>query len=438
MVQWSSNMNSWLDKVREALISPKIDSKTLETALVDASLRQPPPVLWLLGKTQSGKTSIIRALTGCDSAEIGNGFRPCTRTARLYDFPAVTPIVRFLDTRGLGEVDYDPSEDIQVCESQSHLLIAVMKALDLQQDQVFKVLLAVRKRHPEWPLLVVHTCLHEGYAANAEHPQPYPFTDLTDPAVPATLQRALTAQRALLPELPGHGAIMHVAVDLTHPDDGYSPEDYGIEALWECIESVSSLGLRARLQADSSLRDAFADAAHPHIVGYSVAAGGMGALPLIDLAMVPALQMKMLHTLASIYQRPWTQRTISEFFGALGAGFFSELLLRWVGRGLMKLIPAWGQTLGAVWGASTSAAITFALGKAAVFYLSRQGMGVPIDSAALKQVYAGALEKGLAMHLAKADETTATPTTTTPSTTTESANVQDTVADAGKQEHRSP
>lgn len=428
MVQWSSNMTSWLDKVREALISPKIDSKTLETALVDASLRQPPPVLWLLGKTQSGKTSIIRALTGCDSAEIGNGFRPCTRTARLYDFPAVTPIVRFLDTRGLGEVDYDPSEDIQVCESQSHLLIAVMKALDLQQEQVFKVLLAVRKRHPEWPLLVVHTCLHEGYAHNAEHPQPYPFTDLADPAVPATLQRALNAQRALLPELPGPGAIMHVAVDLTHPDDGYSPEDYGIEALWECIESVSSLGLRARLQADSSLRDAFADAAHPHIVGYSVAAGGMGALPLIDLALVPALQMKMLHTLASIYQRPWTQRTISEFFGALGAGFFSELLLRWVGRGLVKLIPAWGQTLGAVWGASTSAAITFALGKAAVFYLSRQGLGVPIDSAALKQVYAGALEKGLAMHLAKADEKTAT----------EPAAVQENDVDTSKQEQRLP
>lgn len=396
--------NGLLNKLREALLAPRIDSKALETALLDASSRQPPPVLWLLGKTQSGKTSIIHALTGSDTAEIGNGFRPCTRTARFYDFPAVTPIVRFLDTRGLGEVDYDPDEDIRYCESESHLLIAVVKALDLQQDQVIEVLTEVRKRHPEWPLLVVHTCLHEAYPPDGEHVLPYPYDPaFADPAIPATLQRALAAQRTLFGALPGQGEIMHVAVDLTHPDDGYMPQDYGIDALWLGIESVSSLGLRARLQADAGVRDAFADAAHPHIVGYSLAAAGVGALPLVDLAIVPALQMKMLHTIASIYQRPWSNRTFSEFFSALGAGFFSELLVRWMGRGLIKLIPAWGQTLGAVWGASSSAAITFALGKAAVFYLSRAGEGVPIDSAALRHVYTGALEKGLAMHLAKAD-----------------------------------
>lgn len=401
--------NAYLDKIREALLSPKVDPGTLESALVDASRRQPPPVLWLLGKTQSGKTSIIRALTGADSAEIGNGFKPCTRTARFYDFPAVTPIVRFLDTRGLGEIDYDPEEDIRFCESQSHLLIAVMKVMDQDQASVIDVLASVRRRHPEWPLLVVHTCLHEGYPPGSDHASPYPYV-LNAPEAqgdtPVAVQRALRAQWELVTGLPGHGAVMHVMVDLTHPDDGFTPVDYGLEALWQGIESVSSLGLRARLQADAGIRDAFADSAHPHIVGYAVAAAGMGALPLVDLALVPALQMKMLHTLGSIYQRPWTSRTISEFFGALGAGFFGELLLRWMGRGLVKLVPAWGQTLGAVWGASTSGALTFALGKAAVFYLSRQGQGVPIDSASLRKVYAGALEKGLAMHLARADTKT--------------------------------
>lgn len=393
----------FLDKIREALFAPKVDSKTLEDALVSASSRQPPPVLWLIGKTQSGKTSIIKALTGSDAAEIGNGFRPCTRTARFYDFPAVMPIVRFLDTRGLGETDYDPEEDIRYCESQSHLLIAVMKSLDVQQQEVVKVLKAVRKRHPEWPLLVVHTCLHEGYEPGAEHPQPYPFDDFTDSAISSSLQRTLQVQCEWVQDLPGQGAVMHVAVDLTHPEDGYSPEDYGLEALWQGIESVSSLGLRERLRADAGVRDAFAAAAHPHIVGYSVAAAGVGALPVVDLALVPALQMKMLHTLASIYQRPWSQRSTSEFFGALGAGFFGELVVRWMGRGLVKLVPGWGQTMGAVWGASSSAALTFALGKAAVYYLGNLSEGVPIDSAALRHIYSGALEKGLAMHLSRAN-----------------------------------
>jgi len=61
------------------------------------------PVVWLVGKVQGGKTSIIRILTEVTDAEIGAGFRACTRTARIFDFPVEAPIIRFLDTRGLGE-----------------------------------------------------------------------------------------------------------------------------------------------------------------------------------------------------------------------------------------------------------------------------------------------------------------------------------------------
>ena len=55
--------------------------------------------IWLFGKTQSGKTSIIKFLTGASDAEIGSGFRPCTRFSREYDFPnAEAPLLSFLDT----------------------------------------------------------------------------------------------------------------------------------------------------------------------------------------------------------------------------------------------------------------------------------------------------------------------------------------------------
>src|SRR5215470_19896392 len=79
------------------------------------------PIVWLLGKTGAGKTAIVAALTGSPRAEIGEGFEPCTRTATIYDVPPEAPLIRFLDTRGLGEVDYDPREDIAWCEGQSHL-----------------------------------------------------------------------------------------------------------------------------------------------------------------------------------------------------------------------------------------------------------------------------------------------------------------------------
>ena len=79
----------------------------------------PVPVFWLLGKTQSGKTSLIRVLTRSPAAEIGGGFKACTRTARIYDFPNESEcFLRFLDTRGLGEASYDPGEDIALFEKQ--------------------------------------------------------------------------------------------------------------------------------------------------------------------------------------------------------------------------------------------------------------------------------------------------------------------------------
>jgi predicted GTPase len=136
------------------------------------------PVVWLIGKAQAGKTSIVHALTGSASAEIGNGFQPCTRTARFYDFPAEAPVVRFLDTRGLGEVAYDPAEDIHYCESQAHLVLGVMKATDIRQDAVFEVLRQVRKRHAEWPVLIAQTgCMKP--IRPAVNTLPYPYDRVT-------------------------------------------------------------------------------------------------------------------------------------------------------------------------------------------------------------------------------------------------------------------
>ena len=107
------------------------------------------PVVWLLGKVQSGKTSIIRVMTEGSAAEVGNGFKACTKTARVFDFPQEAPLIRFLDTRGVGEAGYDPTEDLTFCEDQAHLLIVTMRALDPQQETIVDAVRAIRRRHPE-------------------------------------------------------------------------------------------------------------------------------------------------------------------------------------------------------------------------------------------------------------------------------------------------
>ncbi|TVP52380.1 MAG: DUF697 domain-containing protein [Halomonadaceae bacterium] len=381
---------------RQTLLNPRVDPTLLEQALKQASAQQPPPVLWLLGKTQSGKTAMIRALTGSGRAQIGNGFQPCTRTASFYDFPSQAPVVRFLDTRGLGELDYDPTEDLQYCEGQSHLVVAVMKAADQDQSAVWDVLHTVRRRHPQWPVLLVQTCLHELYAVDDEHIQPWPFHD---PAlagrIPRDLSRSLARQQEYLQQLPGAGRLLAVPVDLTMPEDGFEPQSYGLEALWEGIEMVSSLGLKSLLQGDAGVQDAYSRAAHPHIMGHSLAAAALGAIPLVDLALIPTLQVKLLQSLASLYGFQWDRRRATEFFGLLGAGVMAGYGLRWAGRGLVKMIPVFGQTVGAVWGASSSAAVTYGLGKAACYYLSRKSEGMAVDADDLRHIYGEAFRRGV-------------------------------------------
>jgi uncharacterized protein (DUF697 family) len=391
----------WSDRwrgLREALLEPRVDDASLGAAVREARARHPLTVVWLIGKTQSGKTSIIRALTGSGLAEIGNGFQPCTATTRLYDFPAEAPLVRFLDTRGLGEVAYDPSADIHYCESQAHLLLAVMKATDIRQDDVLEVLRQVRGRHPEWPLVIAQTGLHDAYPPGGEHPLPYPFEDGGAPeSVPVDLARALRAQRDRLGALPGEIPVRWVPIDLTLPEDGFDPPDYGLDALWQAIDGVSTLRLQALLRSDPGVADAYARSAHPHIVGYAIAAAGVGALPLVDLVGVPAIQAKMLQSLAALYGQDWDRRAILEFLGLLGTGIGVAYAARSAGRAVVKLIPVWGQTAGAVWGATASGATTYALGKAAGFHFNRRRRGLPADAEGLRRTFAEGFDTGAAL-----------------------------------------
>ncbi len=405
------DIKNWSDywyRLREALLSPSVDEAALQQALSEASARIPVPVIWLLGKTQAGKSSIIHALTGHPRAEIGNGFSPCTRDAAVFDYPADKPLVRFLDTRGLGERDYDPAEDIRYCESRAHLVLAVMKVADQDQRAVGNVLRAVRRRHPGWPVLVAQTGLHELYPPGMAHPQPWPFDASPLPlSLPADLRRALLAQRDALSDLPGDAPPVFVALDLTLPEDGFDPVDYGLEALWQRIESASSFGLRERLGMDAGVRDVFARAAHQQIVAHSLSAGGLGALPVVDVVSVTAVQAKLLHAIANIYGQSLDRRVAGEFLGLVGASLAVGYASRALGRSLVKLVPVWGQTLGAVWGASASAASTYALGKAAVYFFARRRAGLQVDADTLRTVYRDSMKDGQKLSIGQDRQTDA-------------------------------
>ena len=368
------------------------------SAPVSDRARRLAPVVWLVGKVQSGKTSIVRTLTGASDAEIGAGYRACTRTARIFDFPPEAPIIRFLDTRGLGEVAYDPAADIAYCEDRAHLVLAVVKALDAEQSAVVDAVRAARVRHPEWPVIVAQTSLHEGYPPGHGHVLPYPFDgDDAVHAVPEPLMRALEHQRTLFASMPGRGPVRFVPMDLSLPGDGFEPVDYGRQALIAALVAVAPAAVRLAVQ---ELPGAAADEAHvrsvnAHILGFAAAAGASDALPLVGVVTVPALQATMLRQLARLYDVSWDRRSYAEFLAALGGGVVLRTASTFGIRQLVKLVPVYGQTIGAATAAAASFAATYAIGKAASYYLERQRRGESAEGMA--EVYRNALRDAFGM-----------------------------------------
>lgn len=365
---------------------------------IAAQARQIAPVVWLIGKVQSGKSSIVRTLTGSTEAEIGAGFEACTKTSRVFDFPVEAPIIRFLDTRGVGEVGYQPDEDIGFCEARAHLVIVVMKAADMAQGPVLDVLAAVRRRHREWPIVVAQTCLHELYPPGARHAYPYPFATTAGeggplPATAPALARALAHQRTLFTALPGPLPTF-VPIDFTLPDDGFEPADYGhaalIDALVEAAPDALS-GILQKLPGGAAGPSASIDAT---VFGFALAAGASDAVPVAGLAMVPMVQGAMLHQVARKFDTQWDRKRMTEFAGALGAGTLLRVASSFGVRQLVKLVPVYGQTVGAAAAAAASFATTYAMGKAAGYYLSRQRSGAAARDVA--RVYKTALAEAFA------------------------------------------
>lgn len=351
-----------LDKVKHLFSRASRDEK-LREHLDRLRHRLPVPVFWLFGKTQSGKTSVIKFLTGADAAEIGHGFRPCTRFSRLYEFPsAETPLLTFLDTRGLDEPGYEPREDLERFNAQAHVVLVLVKALDHAQENVLKHLRTVRQAQPRRPVVLVLTCLHEAYPQQ-QHPEPYPYgTEREGEVVPEDLRRSLEEQRRRFKGLVDRV----VPVDLTRPEDGFRDPDYGGDALKRTLLDVLPAAYRQTLagldEATRELQDIYARHALPHILGYSSLAATAGAIPVpwLDLLILPGIQAQMIHHLARLYGQPLTGTRFLEVASTLGLG----LLVRQAVRELVKFIPF----VGSVVGGALAGASTFALGKAFCYY----------------------------------------------------------------------
>jgi len=360
----------------------RADDARMQARLADARRRAPAPVFWLFGRTQSGKTSIIKYLTGVDDAEVGSGFRPCTRFSREYPFPtAEAPILTFLDTRGLDEPGYDPAEDIERFHDQAHVVVVTVKVTDHAQENVERHLKAIRADKPGRPIILALTCLHEAYPQQ-QHPTTYPFQESLYPeGLPQDLLRSIAAQQELFKGLVDD----IVPIDLTRPEEGFTDPHFGGPELRQSIMDHLPKAYRQTLLALDEITHEFRDAARkqamPLIVSYSTLAAGAGAIPVpfVDLFLIPGIQAKMVKALADVYGQPMTTERFWEIASSIGSG----VVARQAAREAAKFIPGVGVAAGAAlaWG------LTFALGRAFCQYFQSIREGHVPDPAALKQLF---------------------------------------------------
>jgi len=360
----------------------RADDRHLQARLADARRRAPVPVFWLFGRTQSGKTSVIKYLTGADDAEVGSGARPCTRFSRQYPFPnAEAPLLTFLDTRGLDEPGYDPAEDLQAFNDQAHVVVVTVKVTDHAHENVERHLRTIRAAKPGRPVILALTCLHEAYPQQ-EHPTPYPFKETLYPeGVPQDLLRSVAAHQERFKDLVDD----IVPIDLTRPEEGYADPAYGGPELRQSILGHLPKAFRQTLlaldEATHEFRDAALKRAMPLVLSYSTLAAMDVAIPVpfVDLLLIPGIQAKMVHALADAYGQPMTTERFWEIASSIGTG----VVARQAARETAKFIPG----VGAAAGAALAWGLTFALGRAFCQYFQSIREGHVPDPAQLKQLF---------------------------------------------------
>ncbi len=346
----------------------------------------PVPLLWMIGKAQAGKSSLIRGIVGDDGIAVGEGFRPCTRSSAVYSYPGdEAPLIRFLDTRGLLEVGYDPAEDIAYAETQSHLLVVVVRIDDHATGGLIAALRAIKKRNPALPVILALTCLHVTYEPGQGHIVPYPYGSGVSSAIPLVILDHVEEQKRAFAEF----SPVVIPVDFTLPEDGYDPANYGRDALLEGAERLlpEVLWNVIRELSGGAIMVEWMTMVQPTLLAFSLAAGSAAAIPapIVDLSAVASVQLLMLRRIAQLCNQPFDRRALQEIISTLGLG----LLFRMGGRSILKFIPG-----GIVVQAASVASLTYGLGNAYCLYLLKVREGHKPDPEELRRLYEEKVAEG--------------------------------------------
>ncbi len=319
----------------------------------------------LIGKTQSGKSSIVRGITGVSNDIVGQGFRPHTKHTNQYNYPSDDlPLLIFTDTVGLGDVQQNTNsiieelkENLQQSNHRARVLILTVKINDFATETLAEVAKELRQLSSKITCILAITCLHEIYPFQSQNHPPYPpnFEDIN-----RAFNHIKEAFKGLYDDA--------ILIDFTLEEDGYTPVFYGLETLKDTIAQqlpeAESVAIHQLLQGETTQKigNLYRDVARRYIWAFSVVAATLAAVPLpfATMPVLTALQVSQVTLLGKLYGQTLTPSQAGGVVSAIAGGFLAQS----IGRELIKFIPGFGSIIAASW----AGAYTWALGEGACVY----------------------------------------------------------------------
>lgn len=343
----------------------QVDDAQIAEILQRVRAELPTTEALLIGKPQSGKSSIVRGLTGVSAEIIGQGFRPHTQNTQQYAYPSDDlPLLIFTDTVGLGDVNQDTAllieelmGNLQSESKGARILILTVKINDFATDTLRQIAQELREKFPKIPCLLAITCLHEVYPPEiADHPD-YPPDFVA-------VERAVNEIKSNFASICDRTII----IDFTLEEDEYHPVFYGLEALRDVLADLlpeaeaKAIYQLLNTEAGSQLGNLYRDVGRRYILAFSVIAATVAAVPLpfATMPVLTTLQVSLVGILGKLYGQTLTPSQAGGVVSAIAGGFLAQA----IGRELVKFIPGFGSVIAASW----AAAYTWALGEGACVY----------------------------------------------------------------------
>lgn len=119
---------------------------------------------------------------------------------------------------------------------------------------------------------------------------------------------------------------------------------------------------------------------------YSAGAGFI-PMPLIDMAAVSGLQLKMISDMAKVYDLPFRQERAKSIISALVGGIGSTALAYGAGGAVLRAVPFVGPVLGILSMPAFAYASTYAVGRVFVQHFESGGTFLDFDPAKVRAYF---------------------------------------------------